>query len=215
MLSFESQSRLPWPADGTLTVTSVRPNSSDVVQAVTGYATYPGLIREAEPSNGVFQYQDCKVTFDRDAVEFQLKPRDTLEFDDQTWIVKQAQRYDFLRFWDVQCFRLVAQVDLCDTIAVYRPTVTVTSDGLRSRTLSAVSGAIAIAGRLQSDGWQQEPDTDGRLLRRQRFTAYLSQAVLLEAGDVLRVGGTDYEVIGQAQIDQIATFTRATVTRTE
>jgi hypothetical protein len=215
MLSFESQSRLPWPADGTLTVTSVRPNSSDVTQAVTGYATYPGMIREAEPSNGVFCIQDCKVTFDRDSVEFQLKPRDLLEFDDQTWIVKQAQRYDFLRFWDVQCFRLVAQVDLADTIAVYRPTVTVTSDGLRSRTLSAVSGASAIAGRLQSDGWQQEPDTDGRLLRRQRFTAFLSQAVLLEAGDVLRVGSTDYEVIGQAQIDQLATFTRATVTRIE
>jgi hypothetical protein len=98
-----------------------------VTETVSVYAIYPGAVREAKPSNGVFTYQEAKVTFDRDAVDFDVKPRDRLDIDGVTWTVKQSQVFDFLRFWDLQVFRLVAQADLCDTIAVYRPTVTATA----------------------------------------------------------------------------------------
>jgi hypothetical protein len=222
VLSFESQSRLPWNADGYLVVTSTRPNSADETAAVERFAAYPGMVREAKPSNGVFQYQDAVVTFGSTAVPWPVKPRDTVTWEyadgcfgwqSSTWLVKSAQRFDFLRFWKLDCFRLVAQADLADSIAVWRPTVTATADGLRSRTLAAVSGQSAIPGRLQPESWQQETDTDGRLLRRQTFTAYLSQAVLLQLGDVLRVSGVDYEVTAQSEIDDYLTFTTAACTR--
>lgn len=222
-LSFDSQQFLPWnEADGSLRVTSVRPNSSDEWDEVSPFAAYPGQVREARPSNGVFQIEECVFTFGLDAVQFAPKPRDTVLWDrvstayawaQDTFTVKSVQRADLLRFWRLDCFRLVAHADLCDTIAVYRPTVTAGSDGLRSRTVAAVSGYGTVAGRLQPEGWEQESDTDGRVLRRQRFTAYLSEAVALLHGDILRVNSVDYEVIGQGMIDQYDQFTTATCTR--
>jgi hypothetical protein len=222
MLAFESQFRLPWNADGSLTLTSVRPNSTNETATVGVFAAYPGMVREAKPSNAVFQTQDCTFTFGLDAVSFPPKSRDTVAWDyadpsfvwqSDTFKIKTAQRFDFLKYWRLECFRLVAHVDLADSIAVWRPSVTTSSDGLRSRTLSVVSGASAIAGRLQPDSWREEQDTDGRILRRQTYTAYLSTAIVLQLGDVLRVGGIDHEVTGQSEIDQYDTYTTAQCTR--
>lgn len=221
--TFRTQSQLPWNEDGgSLRVTSVRPNSANEWDEVTPFAAYPGQVREARPSSGVFQIEECVFTFDLAAVQFAPKPRDTVLWDrvstsyawaQDEFTVKSVSRGDMLQFWRLDCFRLVAHSDLADSIAVYRPTVTAGSDGLRSRTVAAVSGYSAVAGRMQPDGWEQESDTDGRILRRQRFTAYLSVAVPLLHGDVLRVNSVDYEVQGQSDIDALDTFTRATCTR--
>lgn len=215
--SFKSQKFLPWNAYAgvPLTVTSVRPNSSNVTETVSRYAAYPGPIREARPSNGVYQLQDCKITFDDDAVCFALKPRDTLTFDDETgtavtWTVKQAQLFPLLRFWDVQCFRLIIHADLKDTIGVYRATSTAGSDGFRTKTLAAVSGLSAVAGRLQPDGWSSVPDLDGKLVRRRRWKAYLSGTPDVKAGDNLLVSGSYYEVVGQDDIEQFDALTVVT-----
>lgn len=210
MLQFDTQGAIPWDADGTLTVTSVRPNSSNSAETTTVYATYPGPIREHRPSNGVFQSQDCKVTFASAAVSFDLKPRDTLGFDSKTWTVKQAQRFDFLKFWDVQCFRLILQADLCDTIGVYRAASAAGSDGFRASTLAAVSGLSAVAGRLQPDGWSDGKDVDGKFVRRRRWRAYLSAAADVKAGDNLLVSGTYYEAVAQGDIDMYDTYTVVT-----
>ncbi len=215
--SFKSQQFLPWNAyDGEpLTVTSVRPNSSNVTETVSRYAYYPGPIREAKPSNGVYQIQDCKITFDDDAVCFDLKPRDTVTFDDPngtavTWTVKQAQRFEFLRFWDLQCFRLIIQADLKDTIGLYRATSTAGSDGFRTKTLAAVSGLSAVAGRLQPAGWSDGKDVDGKLVRRRRWKAYLSGTPDVKAGDTLLVSGSYYEVVAQDDIEQFDALTVVT-----
>jgi len=217
MRTYQTQQSLAWPADGTLTVTSVRPNSTDETAAVTLFAVYPGTLAEARPSNGVFLYQSTAITFDLDAVPFSLKPRDTLQWDrdalTDTYTVKSATPAPFLKFWKLDTFQLVAQADLADTIAVYRPTVTRTADGLRSQTLAVVTGFDAVPGRIQPDSWQAEGFTDDRLTRRRSFTAYLSLPILLEAGDVLRSGGVDYEVTRQSDIDQLATFTAVSCTR--
>jgi len=210
MLQFDTQPAIPWAATGTLTVTSVRPNSSNAAESVTVYATYPGPIKEHQPTNGVFQSQDCKVTFASTAVSFDLKPRDTLTFDSKTWTVRQAQRFDFLKFWDVQCFRLIVPSDLQDTIAVYRGTSTAGSDGFRSATLAAVNGLSSIPGRLQPDGWTEEPDVDGKLVRRRRWKAYLSTAADVRAADNLVVSGTYYEVKSQDDIERFDSYTVVT-----
>lgn len=210
MLQFDSQSSIPWPADGTLTVTSVRPNSTNSAETVTVYATYPGPIREHRPTNGVFQSQDCKVTFASDAVSFDLKPRDTLTFDSKTWTIRQAQRFDLLKFWDVQCFRLIMQADLRQTIGVYRATSTAGSDGFRTKTLAAVSGLSSVPGILQPDGWSDGKDVDGKLVRRRRWKAYLSTAADVNAGDNLLVGGVYYEAVAQGDIDALDTYTVVT-----
>lgn len=210
MLQFDSQQFLPWPADGTLTVTSVRPNSTNDAETVSLYATYPGAVREARPSNGVFTLQDCKVTFASDAISFDLKPRDTLAFGGNTWVVKQAQRFDWLKFWDVQCFRLVVQADLCSSVVVQRPTATQTDGGFRSVSLSTLD---TINGRVQSEGMEAVREDDGQFATRERFKAYLAEPIPLYAGDVLTVGGDVYEVIGQGDIDQLETFSYATCVR--
>lgn len=211
MLQFDTQAALPWNTDGTLTVTSVRPNSSDDTESVTVYATYPGAVREAAASDGVFTYQDCKVTFASDAVTFNVKPADTLTFDGQTWKVKQATKYPFLKYWSVDCFRLVIETDKCDSVGVYRPTVTAVGAGDRSRSLVQVGSAVN--GRLQSDGWGQEKEVDGRLVKRERYKCYLASPVTLLAGDILRVSGVDYEVTGSAGIDVLESFAYGTCER--
>lgn len=210
MLQFDTQPAVPWSAAGTLTVTSVRPNSTNAAETVSVYATYPGPIREHRPSNGVFQSQDCKVTFASNAVTFDLKPRDTLGFDSKTWTVKQAQRFDMAKFWDVQCFRLVMQPDLAQTIGVYRATSTAGSDGFRTKTLAAVFGLSAVPGVLQPDGWTDGKDVDGKLVRRRRWKAYLSVAADVKAGDNLLVGGVYYDATAQGDIDALDTYTVVT-----
>ena len=112
-------------------------------------------------------------------------------------------------FWIV--FALVIHPDLCDTIKVYRPTSTPTADGLRTKTLNQLGSNIQ--GRLQPDETTVEKDTDGRMLRRQTANAFLGTAVVLQAGDVLQVGGVDWEVIEQSRQDEFKTFTRARVQR--
>lgn len=223
-VAFDTQPALPWNEESDLLVTSVRPNSANEEFTVSGgFAVYPGAVREAKPSNAVFQYRDYVVTLAIAGVPFSPKPRDTLCWDrldhlnlwqSDTLVVKAATAATMLRFWRLECFQLVADSDLSDSIAVYRPTVTATSDGLRSRTLAIVTGYSAVAGRIQPEGWQGESETDGRMLRRTTYRAYLSTAITLQAGDVLRVSSVDYEVTGQPVIDDYSTFTTATCTRT-
>lgn len=216
MLTFDTQSLVPWPADGALCVTSTRPNSQDLTESVSVYATYPGAIREAKPSNGVFTLQDWQVTFATDAISFAVKPRDVLSWVDDdgntvSLTVRQAKPNPMLKYWDVQGFQLQAQADLCDSIAVWRATNTAGSDGYRSSTLAQVGSAIL--GRLQPEEMGAEPDTDGKLLTRTRYTAYLSSPVTLYAGDVLIVGSVKYEVTQQGDIDALGTFAFARCTR--
>jgi len=225
--SFHSQQAInaAWGADGDLLAVSVRPNSADETATLTAatFAAYPGPVREAQPSNAVFLTQDVTFTFSIDALPWELKPRDTLQWvrpderfmwADDTWRVKVVDPAPFLRFVSVDAFRLVAQADLADSIGVYRPTVTADATGLRSRTLAVVSGFGAVAGRLQPQGWDlAEDEPTGQLNRRQRFTAYLSVAVLLDVGDVLQVSGVQYEVRGQSRIDDYTTFTTVDCTR--
>ena len=209
MFQIDSQPFLPWAADDTLTVTSVRPNSSNATATVSVFATYPGAVREARPTNAVFTIQEAKVTFSTDDVTFDLKPRDTLAFGSQTWTVKSATDNPFLKFWDVQVFRLVIQTDLCDSIVVKRPTATQTDGGFRSVSLSTIA---TVSGKVQSDG-VEDVDIDGRLTKRERFKAYLGTTTTLYAGDVLTVGSTNYEVVAQSDLDQLETFSYASCVR--
>lgn len=222
MFQIDSQPFLPWPADGTLTVVSVRPNSSNEIYTLDPrtFAAYPGAIREARPSNGVFQLREYTFTFAIDAIPWPPKPRDTVEWSrvdylnlwqSETMTVKVATPALMLRFWKLECFQLVADEDMRDSIAVWRATNTAGADGYRSSTLTQIGSAIP--GRLQPEEMGSEPDTDGKLLTRTRYTAYLSSAVSLYAGDVLIVGGIKYEVLGQGAIDDFSTFTTARCTR--
>lgn len=213
MRSFNTQPRIPWPADGTLTVTSVRTNSSNVTTTIAngGFAAYSGETYEAEPSNGVFQYQDFKFTLALSAVSFQVKPFDQVTWQGTAFTVKTSNENYFLKFWDIAAIQLIIQPDLCDTIKIYRPTSTPTSDGLRTKTLSQVGSNIQ--GRLQPETMNVEQDTDGRMTRRQLANAYLGTAVVLQAGDLVQVSGVDWEVIEQSRQDEFKTFTRARVQR--
>ena len=216
--AFDTQSLLLWNQDDSpLVVTSVR-TAGDVSATIAAgsWSRYTATFRESRPSKGIFAQGDYKVTFGFTSLtDFAPKPGDKLEWNglENPARVLAVSSNEMLRYYDLQVRDLVLAYDLRSEVTVYRPTVSADSSGLRSRSLSAVYSEIT--GTLHADGWQQEPATAGRLLKRDRYTAYLAptDTLTLLAGDLLDVAGVKYEITGNPVISAIDTLITVTCTR--
>jgi hypothetical protein len=95
-----------------------------------------------------------------------------------------------------RCLSLSYQ--LRDLATVERPTVTPGGGGVASRTFEPF--AVNVACRLQPESREVESEVAGRVVTRERYTAYLAEPLLLQAGDQLRVSARRYSVIRQSEI---------------
>jgi hypothetical protein len=100
---------------------------------------------------------------------------------------------------------------LRDSATVRRPAPAPDASGLRRPNLAVLAAAVPC--RLQPDGWQEEPETAGRVTTRSRYRCYLGQALLLRAGDVVEVSGVKYEARSQSEIAQLDSLTSVAVDR--
>lgn len=215
-IRLDSQLQIPWNEDESdLTVTSVR-DTGNVAATVPAdsWSKYTGTYREARPSSGVFTSADYKITFSSlTFTDFAIKVRDTVSWDglDNPAVVVAVGTNALLQYYDLTVRDLVLAYDLRSSGDVLRPADAPTADGLRSVTFDAVYASVPC--RLQPDGWQEEPDSDGRLLRRQRYTCYLGTVVNAFAGDVLVVDSVRYDVVGSSVVSAFDTLTTLTVQR--
>ena len=217
MLQFDTQALLPWNETGFAYVSV---GTEGVLTATIASASRYALgTKEAARSNGVYLNTDEVVTFALDepallAEGITPKPRDTVEPPGECpRVVLDVQPNRFLKFWRLTVRDLVVAYDLRDLLTVKRSTPTPQADGSRLRNPS--NAAVDVPGRLQPEEWQRELDTDQRVTTRRRYTAYLGQALVLEAGDTIVLDDTEYEVTGQSDISQLDSLTRVSCERIE
>lgn len=192
LLPVDTQRWLPWKE--TVTVTSVRPNSSDATATVTTAGVYRQGLAEGAPSRGVYTKYDVKVTVATDDVAFVPKPRDTVLWAGDTYTVLSVERSDWTKHYVLTARNLILAADLRQTGTLTRPAVAQDAAGRPARaTYATVTGSIPC--RVQPLGGQAADVLEKRTAP-QRFTAYVGVPLDARAGDRFEVGAAYYTVLG-------------------
>lgn len=215
----ETQSLVLWTE--AVTLTSVRGSGNVILEDVPA-GVYRVSLREAAASNGVYLQGDIRVTVGMSRVtvyasEFPPKPRDFVEWSDSgeslRYIVTEVTGSKWQRFWSVtaRCPRIA--YDLRQQATIKRPAASSTEEGLR--TLGEPTSVIeGVDCRLQPESFGIESELNGRIGSRSRYTLFLAGDVPVQAGDYVEVDSVIYEIVSQAVIDPLATFTQTTCERT-
>lgn len=168
---------------------------------------------EGVTSYGVYLIQKERYTLASDAVSFTPVPRDTiaLDTDEIPRVIVSVNGSPFLKFWAVDCQYPCIAEDLNQLATVYRPMPLPTSEGFRDPGLSEVYVDVPV--RLQPDTRSRELETAGRVTTRSRYVCVFGSAVVLNAGDTVRVGDVDYEVTEQSEVESLGVLTFAACER--
>lgn len=202
MTPIATQDVLPWAE--TITIVSVRPNSSNVTTTATNAGVYRVSMGEAAKSYGVYQAGDIKVTVDQ-SLGFEPKPRDTITWGGQEYTVLDVSGSNWLTFNTLSARNLTISGDLQQTATVYRATVSPDDYGSRSTTLTAVYSSVAC--RLQPETREREMDTLGGVKTRASYSCYFGSSVTINAGDTIQVSSVKYEAVSQSEIESISQLT--------
>lgn len=184
----------------SLTVTSVRPNSSNVAAAVTG-ARYLRGARERRASYGNYTAADEVFTIATDAVAFTPKPRDTVTRGSDVLTVLSVDGSPWLKFWILTCVNLVLAADLRSTGTLSRPNFVQDDAGRRALgTYTAV--ATDVPCRVQPADSAAVDALDRRVIVG-HYQAILGTAVSARAQDRFVSGGVTYTVTGYRDPERI------------
>jgi hypothetical protein len=203
---FSTQRFIPWPE--AVTVTSVRPNSSNVVTSVSNAGVYRLSNGEASPSFGVYTKNDIRVTIGQDDFSFTPKPRDTVLWKGDTYTVLEVGGSDWLKFWTLTARNLILAADLRQTGTLSRPSAAQDST-LRPGRASYSTVTDNIPCRLQPVGGTAGDNLDKRTIP-QRFAAIVGVFLDARAGDRFTVSTANYTVISSAnpeRIDELQSLT--------
>jgi hypothetical protein len=210
--AIDTQAYMPWAEATAATYTSTR-TAGDATATLPagGWCRYTLGEVEAAVSNGVYLRTDETVTFALDALPWEPKPRDTLAPAGlSARVVLDVSPYRFLKFWSVKVRDLVLAYDLRDTCTVRRSNPAPDDAGRRDRNPTDPHAGVPC--RLQP--LDAETDLAGdRVDQRRRYACFLGQALTLDPGDTLVVGGVEYEATGQSEIDRFDTLTRVACER--
>lgn len=162
---------------------------------------------EVRSSYGVYSVKRERYTLADDALPFDPKLRDTITpAGKPARVVTSVDGSPWLKFWILDCQYPSLADDLDSTADVKRPSTAPSSLGLRVPTFSTVYSSVAC--RLQPDERVREfDDATAKVLTRKKFVCIFGSAVLLLAGDKVTVGGVDYEVTEQSEIESLGLLT--------
>lgn len=209
-MSYSTQAMMPWNEE-SVTVTSIRPNSSNSVEVVTNAGVSPLSQSEISASNGVYVSGDLKFEFSTSAPAFTLKPRDTIAWGGDTYTVMTAAREPWLEFVQVVARNPILAADLRQTATVYRPVPTTDDYGMRVANLASVYTSQPC--RLQPVSRTQEFDVIAGEATRAVFTCVFLNSVVLYAGDVIEVSSVRYEVTGYTGVEALGELIEVNCTR--
>jgi hypothetical protein len=186
-------------------------SGTNATNLITG-ARYLAGTQEGVNSYGVYLIQKEVVTLATDAIPFDPRPRDTVTPGNGfPRVVTSVSGSPWLKFWKLEVQYPTLVDDLDQTATVLRPSAAPTDEGFANPNLATVYSSQAV--RLQPDRREREFDTIGRVTTRARFVCIFGSAVLLNAGDVIRVSNVDYEVTQQSEIESLGVLTFATCER--
>lgn len=200
-----SQRFIPWLE--AVTVTSVRPNSSDVVTPTTAGVHRQGG-GEAAPSRGVYTKYDVLFTFSQDDLTFTPKPRDTVLWKGDTYTVLSVDGSDLLKFWRLTARNLILAADLRQTGTLSRPN-TAQDTTLRPGRASYTTVTASIPCRVQPTTGTAG-DALGKRTIPQQYSCIVGEQLDARAGDRFTVGADNYSVIASnnpERIDELQTLT--------
>lgn len=182
-----------------------------VTHSFTG-ARYLDGTAEGRTSYGVYLIQKERFTLASDALPFDPRPRDSVQpagLYPRT--VVSVDGSPWLKFWGLNC-QYPSLVDDLDAVAtIKRPVPTPSDEGFRVPNLS--NAYTNVASRLQPDTRTREWDTAGKVTTRAKYVAIFGTAVTLNAGDVVEISSTKYEVVEQGEIEELGVLTFAAVER--
>lgn len=202
MLAVDTQKWLPWKEP--VTVTSVRPNSADVVVPLTNAGVYRVSLREAANSNGVYQSGDIKVTVATDGVAFTPKPRDTVLWGGDLYTVLEVAGSAWTKHWVLHARNLVIAADLRQMGTLARPSNAQDAAG-RPTLASYTTVSANIPCRVQPEGGTAADVGERRTIPK-RFVAILLTQVDARAKDTFTCDGVTYTVLearNPERIDQL------------
>lgn len=184
----------------TVTVTSVRPNSSDVAEAVTA-ARYTRGTRQRQASYGVYTAADEVFTVATDALTFTPKPRDTVTRSGTVNTVLAVDGSPWLKFWVLTTVNLALAADLRSTGTLTRPPLTQDAAGRRqfngySTVASGVPCRVQSRESLAADFLQRRAIAGSHV-------AFLGQNLTVRAQDTFVVGSVYYTVLGYRDAESI------------
>ncbi len=186
-------------------------SGSGRVYSVTGGRHNQGTA-EGVTSYGVYLIQKERITLASDALPFDPRPRDTVAPAGRcARTVVSVGGSPWLKFWTLEVQYPCLVDDLDQAATVYRPAPTPTDEGFRNPNLAAVYSNVAV--RLQPGTREREWDTAGKVTTRSRFVCVFGSAVTLNAGDVVEVSSTKYEVTEQSEIESLGLLTFAACER--
>jgi len=185
-----TQKYLPWLE--TVTVTSVRPNSTDQEgECEAGVYKLTGV--EGAPSYGVYTKHTVRFTLSYADLPFDPKPRDRITWKGDAYTVLSATGSDWQQFWVADAVNLVLAEDLRQTCQIKRPPDTKDAGG-RLALASYTTIYSAVPCRLQPLE-STRTESLGRTTAPRRFAAYLGVEVWpLLSRDVLVVGDDAYTI---------------------
>lgn len=208
MVQYDTQALLPWLE--TVSVTSKRPNSSDVTKTGVQAGCYTKETAEKAASNGAYVRRPATFSVELSALGFDPKPGDTVTYESQTYTVLEAERSKFLKFWRLGTVALILAPDRRATCDILRPAPTNTG-GMRQANLAALAEDVPCV--LQPEETRGLPDDTGKFLTETRLFLYLGERIVLQAGDVAEVDGVRYECGDQIGLDRLDELPRCEVTR--
>jgi len=201
-----TQKYLPWLE--TVTVTSVRPNSTDQEgECEAGVYKLTGV--EGAPSYGVYTKHTVRFTLSYADLPFDPKPRDRITWKGDAYTVLSATGSDWQQFWVADAVNLVLAEDLRQTGTLTRWAATQDAAYRQAQAASATLAAD-VPCRLQPLGWSAD-DTLDRRTGPKRFAAFLASALDARAKDVFAVSGTAYTVLEYADPERIDELPRLTL----
>jgi hypothetical protein len=209
MLQVETQSFLPWN-ESDLAYTSVATAGNTNVTIAT-YSRYDMGTKEAARSNGVYLATDDVITFSLAGPGAVVpKPRDRVAIGGKSSVVITTDDNRFLKYWKLVCRNVSLSYQLNDTATILRSVPSPQADGLRLRNATTLASDVAC--RLQPEDWVTET-TDARRTKVSNYTAFLETEMVLQVGDTIQVGGVQYEVTGQSDIQNIDGLNRTACQR--
>jgi len=200
-----TQKYLPWLE--TVTVTSVRPNSTDQEgEFEAGAYKLTGV--EGAPSYGVYTKYTVRFTLSYADLPFDPKPRDRITWKDDTYTVLSATGSDWQQFWVADAVNLVLAEDLRQTGTLTR-WVSAQDAAYRPARAAETTVAADVPCRVQPLGWDAA-DVNEKRTGPRRFAAFLGQALDARAGDRFAAGGESFTVVSYRdpeRVDELPSLT--------
>lgn len=190
-IAFDSQQWIPWKEP--VTVTSVRPNTANVIVPDVHAGVYQQGTAENAPSRGVALAADIVVTIGLDSVTFEPLPWDQVLWRGRVYTVQRMNRSNWLRFYTLNCRDLRISGRLEQTGSILRAVDDVDNEGKRIPTPGTWMDNIPC--RVQPITGQVG-ENQGALTTKATYRAYMGQQVYPQADDVFAIGEQRWSIVG-------------------